>query len=320
MTRAPEPQPGPRRWPRAFGLVEAAALAASLVWISCAAAVLHLGGHDDDSLPALRLAVNLLAALVPVALIWVAAAALRSARTMRAEATRLRAALDGTRKTHVIQAQAGTTARSVDRPAAPRHATPAQRRSPSQASQAQRRPAAAPAREAPQASLALDQQRGSARPALSPEAFILALNFPMTATDRNGFRALAAARRDPRAARLVQASQDVLTLLSEDGIYMDDLVPDRARPEIWRRFARGERGRAIADLGGVRDQTALALAAARMRQDTVFRDAAHHFLRCFDRTFAAFEPEVADAELDAFAQTRTARAFMLLGRVVGTFD
>jgi len=118
----------------------------------------------------------------------------------------------------------------------------------------------------------------------------------------------------------VQASQDVLTLLSQDGIYMDDLRPDMARPELWRRFAAGERGRQIAALGGVRDRSSLALAAARMKRDPIFRDAAHHFLRRFDRMFAAFAEMATDAEISELSDTRTARAFMLLGRVAGTFD
>jgi len=118
----------------------------------------------------------------------------------------------------------------------------------------------------------------------------------------------------------VQASQDVLTLLSQDGIYMDDLNPDRSRPELWRRFAQGERGRVIGALGGVRDRTSLALTAARMREDPIFRDAAHHFLRNFDRMLTSFELVASDAELIELADTRTARAFMLLGRVTGAFD
>jgi hypothetical protein len=57
-----------------------------------------------------------------------------------------------------------------------------------------------------------------------------------------------------------------------------------------------------------------------MKQDPIFRDAAHHFLRLFDKTFASFETRASDAEIAALADTRTARAFMLLGRVAGTFD
>ena len=101
---------------------------------------------------------------------------------------------------------------------------------------------------------------------------------------------------------------------------MDDLRPDRARAEIWRRFAHGERGRAMASLGGIRDRSSLALTSGRMREDTIYRDAAHHFLRRFDQTLITFEPNATDEEISALSETRTARAFMLLGRVTGAFD
>jgi hypothetical protein len=126
--------------------------------------------------------------------------------------------------------------------------------------------------------------------------------------------------KDRKSGQLVQAAQDMLTLLSQDGIYMDDLRPDRARPEIWRRFAAGERGRTMAALGGVRDRAALALATVRLKQDPIFRDSAHHFLRLFDKMFVEFEETATDSEISALSDTRTARAFMLLGRVAGTFD
>jgi hypothetical protein len=155
---------------------------------------------------------------------------------------------------------------------------------------------------------------------VSTADFISALNFPETAEDREGFAALRRALADRRAATLIRASQDVLTLLSQDGIYMDDLTPDRARPEVWRKFASGERGPAIAGLGGIRDRSSLALSAARMRQDTIFRDSAHHFLRAFDRTLQQMADGLTDQELVALSDTRTARAFMLLGRVSGIFD
>jgi hypothetical protein len=76
----------------------------------------------------------------------------------------------------------------------------------------------------------------------------------------------------------------------------------------------------VAALGGVRDRSSLALTNARMKQDPIFRDAAHHFLRRFDQMLANFEEEATDADISALGETRTARAFMLLGRVAGTFD
>ncbi len=83
---------------------------------------------------------------------------------------------------------------------------------------------------------------------------------------------------------------------------------------------RANAGARLPALGGIRDRSSLALTAARMREDPVFRDAAHHFLRSFDKTFAEFEKNATDAELADLAETRTARAFMLFGRVTGTFD
>ena len=155
---------------------------------------------------------------------------------------------------------------------------------------------------------------------LSINDFIKALNFPETAEDEEGFAALRRGLKDRETAILIQAAQDVLTLLSQDGIYMDDLRPDMARPDVWRRFAQGERGRKIAVLGGIRDRSSLALTNGRMKQDTIFRDTVHHFLRQFDKVFAQFEEGATDADLSAFSDTRTARAFMLVGRVTGTFD
>ncbi|MEP5010461.1 MAG: hypothetical protein ABJR08_15125, partial [Roseobacter sp.] len=180
-------------------------------------------------------------------------------------------------------------------------------------------PPAPPAAE-DQPALALGTQAADMAPPLAIDDFVRALNFPETAEDEVGFAALRRALKDRTSAQLIQAAQDVLTLLSQDGIYMDDLRPDRARPEVWRQFGQGARGRPVAALGGVRDRSSLALTAGRMKQDPIFRDAAHHFLRRFDKIFAEFETTASDAEISALAETRTARAFMLLGRVAGTFD
>ena len=147
-----------------------------------------------------------------------------------------------------------------------------------------------------------------------------ALHFPDSPDDAEGFRALRLALTDHGLAKLIRAAQDVLNLLAEDGIFVDGLTADHPRPELWRKFAAGERGGIIAGLGGVRDRSSLALTAARMRGDDVFRDAAHHFLRSFDKAMVTLEPRASDSDLTALSDTRTARAFMLFGRVTGIFD
>ncbi|QFU09790.1 hypothetical protein PARPLA_00647 [Rhodobacteraceae bacterium THAF1] len=155
---------------------------------------------------------------------------------------------------------------------------------------------------------------------VSTADLVLALNFPADAEDKDGFRALKRALTDPAMKPIVTAAQDVLTLLSHDGLYMDDLAPERARPETWRRFARGERGAAVRDIGGIRVPEAVATVSDRLRSDPIFRDTALHFLRIFDQLVTRVEPRMTDTELSRLGDTRSARAFMLVGRAIGTFD
>jgi len=323
----------PRR--DAISSIEVAALALSILWlIGAAIFFLSIPNGDEataNSLNSLRFLMTILAVFMPVAMIWVAATAARSARVMREESQRLQTAIDAIRQAYVAQNQGRNTssepsvARKLDEIAAATRKTEnalatfsSRRDTPSV-----RSATAAPGPETThenQGSLALGTRAEDLAPPLERTDFIRALNFPETADDHEGFSALRRALQDRRASQLVQAAQDVLTLLSQDGIYMDDLRPDMARPEIWRQFANGARGRAVATLGGVRDRSSLALSAGRMKQDPIFRDAAHHFLRRFDKMFAEFEETATDADISALSETRTARAFMLLGRVAGTFD
>jgi hypothetical protein len=307
----------------------------SLAWIVLILAYVLMAPSGSDA-RTFGLMLTLLMVFLPLALIWVVVTTLRSVRELRAEAARLQASVDAMRATYV-QTQAQQPAamkpsveRKIDEIAAVSRqaetvlATFTSRRDMSLTVPSADRKAALvqeqPDLSAEQPALALGAPAESGRPPLSVADFIRALQFPESPEDKDGFRALRLALEDRTVAKLIRAAQDVLTLLSQDGIYMDDLKPDMSRPDLWRRFASGERGRSIAGLGGIRDRTSLALAAGRMKADPVFRDAAHHFLRSFDKTVAAFEPNATDVELADLGDTRTARAFMLLGRVTGTFD
>lgn len=317
---------------------EYVAIGLSVVWVLAVGAYVWTAPQSEGMI---GLVLTLLVVFLPLALIWAAVTTLRSVRALRAEAARLQATVEAMRVAYVASQQA--SAKVVLRPASERRLDETTdgvvRRSPEglAAGFAVRRdaaltqtvverkaaPAPAPQRpeaEAEQPGLALGTPAEDMRAPLTVADFIKSIQFPESPDDKEGFRALRLALDDRNVAKLIRASQDVLTLLSQEGIYMDDLKPDRSRAELWRKFASGERGRAIAALGGVRDRSSLALAAGRMREDPIFRDAAHHFLRTFDRTFASFEPQCSDADLVELAETRTARAFMLLGRVTGTFD
>ena len=313
---------------------EIVALVLSLVWLGGSALFFLVLGPGDAEVDSLRFVMTLLAVFMPVAMIWVAAAAARSSRIMREESERLQAAIDAMRRSYLAQQQ-GKGAPGGMEPSVQRkldEIAAAQRKTETTlATFTSSRERGAGIRKAPepepvvesgedQGLLALGTPAEALSPPLERADFIRALNFPETAEDKEGFAALRRALKDRQAAQLIQAAQDVLTLMSQDGIYMDDLRPDLARPDIWRRFAAGERGRVVAQLGGIHDRSSLALTAGRMKQDPIFRDTAHHFLRRFDKTFVEFEETASDADIAALSETRTARAFMLLGRVMGIFD
>ena len=282
----------------------------------------------ETGFDSLRFVLTLIALFLPVAMIWVAAVAARSAKIMRDEARMLHSAIDDLRENVMTEKQGSplTSKASVERKlnqiaqATKKPDVPLATFTSSRESGSKLEITSAKTIQPEQPALGLEVQPEDNTPPLPRVDLIRALNFPDTEGDAIGFAALRKALKDRSARQLVQASQDVLTLLSQDGIYMDDLAPDRSRPELWRRFAQGERGRAIGALGGVRDRTSLALTTARMREDPIFRDACHHFLRHFDKMLVSFEVVATDAELVEMSDTRTARAFMLLGRVTGAFD
>ncbi len=314
--------------------MEIAGVGLSLVWVTLILVYVLITPPGSET-RTLGLVMTLLMVFLPIALIWAVVITLRSIRELRAEAGRLQATVDAMRSSYVqAQSQGNGLKTSVERKideiaASTREAQTvlatftSRRDTALSVPSADRKAALVTPRQEPtveEPTLALGTPAEDFRPPLSVGHFIRALQFPETPEDKEGFRALRLALEDRTSSKLIRAAQDVLTLLSQDGIYMDDLQPDLCHPELWRRFSGGERGRSIAALGGIRDRTSLALTASRMKSDPVFRDAAHHFLRAFDKTFAAFEPNATDAELADLADTRTARAFMLFGRVTGTFD
>ncbi|MFQ6547530.1 hypothetical protein AADZ90_006195 [Aestuariibius sp. 2305UL40-4] len=319
--------------PSRFGGAEWMAVGLSGLWLVLVVILFLVdpGSAPRRAVPDLLLV--LVVVLTPIGLIWVSAVAIRSSRVVQAESERLQAAIDAMRKTYVAERQAGggmiRTRPDADEMVHPAAAGRGLKAVPSSNVAVMQPKAEAPAPEpAPEVEAEAEPE---SQPSLSlgPQAIALtldrpdlirALNFPDTPEDQDGFAALRRALTERSTAQLIQASQDVLTLLSQDGIYMDDLDPDPARPSLWRRFAQGERGPEMGAVGGIRDRSAIALAAGRMRADTIFRDAAHHFLRKFDQMLIAFEEGATDQEMLAMAGTRSARAFMLIGRAAGTFD
>ena len=319
--------------PRVSG--EVLAFFLSLIWlIMLAAAFRVLGLQGRQVSDTLGLIVVVLAVFLPIALIWLAVLVLRAARDMRDESRRLHTTVEGMRRGWIREQQAAglalkpTVEAKLDEIAAVQRSTETALAmfSTSRAAGGRHPVIASPAAQVDthagpdgaQPALALENPLPAVAPVEAAD-FIRALHFPENETDEAGFEALRRAMQNHATAELIRAAQDVLTTLSQEGIYMDDLRPDRARPELWRAFAQGARGPEVAPLGGIRDRSCLALTYGRMRSDPKFRDAAHRFLRAFDRQFAVFEAQASDGEIARFAETRSARAFMLLGRVTRIF-
>ncbi len=279
--------------------VELVAAGIAALWLVVSLIALAIWGIESGIGRVLLVATVVICPAICVAAL---AIAVRAHRLAAEEAERLDAAVTALRQTYLLDRQSSVGAIRPASGPAPREAAP--------------RPEPAPLEV--QADLPLDPAPKTAP--LTMIEVIRALNFPDTAEDKLGFSALAKALRDREFGNLIRSSQDLLTLLSQDGIYMDDLPPDRARPELWRRFAAGERGSAVGDVGGIRDQRSLDKITARMRDDMIFRDTAHHFLRRFDQFVTDFEAEASDEEISVMAETRSARAFMLIARASGTFD
>ncbi|MBL4873846.1 MAG: hypothetical protein JKY41_10755 [Rhodobacteraceae bacterium] len=146
-----------------------------------------------------------------------------------------------------------------------------------------------------------------------------ALDFPRDEKDAEGFRALRLAKKDESTGQLLRAAEDILNLLAQEGIYMDDLRPDIAPAYDWRMFAEGTRGTDASTVGGIIAPEAMERIKSREERDQIFRDTSLHFLRRFDIMLKNFTEGASDAQIQLLADTRTGRAFMLLGRAAGMF-
>ncbi len=149
---------------------------------------------------------------------------------------------------------------------------------------------------------------------------VRALDFPRDADDKEGFRALRSVLRHQGLAQMLQAAEDVLNLLSQEGVFVDELPMQPVDTAAWRRFMAGTRGAEVAAVGGIEDSGALETVRRLMKADTIFRDTALFFQRRFDAVLAEFAQGASDAELIDLAGTRSGRVFMLLVKLSGSLD
>ncbi|MFC0199827.1 hypothetical protein [Paracoccus rhizosphaerae] len=282
------------------------------IWLFLVALFWLLSPGDPDSGGGVGFLVSVAGIVLPIALVWLGVAQARELAVLRAETDDLRHHLSQMR-TPCPDEDISESVR-MDMPEGVRMSAP-------EPQPARPAPVARPRPPAPTraAAPAPAQPDPAEQAEVDPATLIRALNFPDGPDDAEAIEALRQALRDKANSKVLRAAQDVVTLLAGRDVYMDDLPPEPTRPETWRRYAEGGRGSAVAALGGIRQPDALEIAAAMMRDDEIFRDTAHHFLRHVDGLLARLVPKLDDLQIAVLADSRTARAFMLLGRVSGVF-
>ncbi len=313
---------GPEHW---VGLESMVAILATILWIVLCAVLFWSTDPLAIVLQAPLLQVVLaVSAGLPAAMIWVVAFTMKNARISRRQNDRLLHAVRSVR-----EAQAGQARREEP-------TDPGIQRKIGELADAQGRLEAALAQildadrmtQPESGKPAIFRRRAHGHAAYEQEEsrpltvaeLIQAMNFPDTIDDMRGMAAYRRGLKDQTIGDLIRASEDILTLFSREAMYMDDLTANSTLPETWRKYAKGGRGQEIAELGEKIDRKCLELVDERMKQDSVFRDAAEHFLRKFDKTFSEMADHLSSQEIAALADTRTARAFRLVGKVEGLFD
>jgi len=316
------------------------ALALTLIWI-LGGVIMYFAYPNiirelsrDQSLTALVL----VGLLLPIILLWMAALIAKSLLTMRRETNDMRASVEKMRKTLQVQvaeesetrdrwiqsqlAQITAMTKQTDHrlsvlaesTLAKRDETPAPRNTTALSHKASE------TIDENQADLPLPSDKKLSNAPVTIRELIKALNFPDNENDVEGFQAMRRAKNDHTTSKLMLEAQNILTMLSQDGIYVDDLRVEKPSASAWRSFAKGVRGGDVSALGMVRDRTALTLANTRLKHDTQFRETAHTFLTQFDAVLREFEKTAENTELTAMGETRSALAFMLLGRISGAFN
>lgn len=272
----------------------------SIVWLVLVMVFAWLA-PDDQAQDLGSWLIWLLGVVLPLVLVWFGIWSARTLTLLRREAEGLRAAL--TQMRNDVPGVPDAAPPATPRPPAPRRAPPP----PPETKQADTR----------QARLEFDTPDG---PDLTPTELFFALNFPDGPDDHEAIRCLRLALTNPGMARLIRAAQDVVTLLAGQGVYMDDLAVPETDARLWKQFAEGRRGADLAGLAVISDAGALDTTHDMIRQDEVFRDVAHHFMRQYDKLLANRVKVDDPAVLAGLAETRSGRAFVLLAQASGVLQ
>lgn len=131
-----------------------------------------------------------------------------------------------------------------------------------------------------------------------------------------------AALNDRGISETLALAGEVQESLAEEGLFLQDLAPIHASAASWRSYADGKRTKKLThEMAGIKDDVALTLAQTRLRSEPAFRDLALRFVASYQRLIArGAGEEGAGARLLELAETKSGRAFLLLGQLTGAFE
>lgn len=142
---------------------------------------------------------------------------------------------------------------------------------------------------------------------------VRALNFAEDADDVEGFKAVETATRNSTAKLVLDASMTVLNSLARHDIIMDDLRPSIEKPNAWRKYSEPGVEKDITALGSIGKLDYLKLVSGLYGEEKEFRSQADRLTNAIESHIGGFVSLAADHEILAFADSRTLRAFLLVG-------
>ena len=317
--------------------IDITAIVLSIVWVIFS--ILFLTFREKTNLNSsseTSFIINCLAVFVPVAMIATISMSLKISRKLKEQTIKLQTEIDALRRTYVTQQQVSGLSVKSNAERQNDEATKLSQKTETEVAQFSTRrdlndeqiknPAlkkTKPSFLKEEPLLPLEEDNNALnRPntLISVGEFIRAANFPDDENDKEGLSSLRKALLDRDLAKLLHAAQDSLRIMSEDGVYIDSIQFKTGKVELWRNFGNGKRGKKLSGILNFDDDTNLQKVNSRFKEDTVFKDVTHHFLRQFDLIFTEFSKNASDDEILQFSKTRTALVFLILANIAGTFD
>ena len=154
---------------------------------------------------------------------------------------------------------------------------------------------------------------------LTWDILLKALHFPNDKNDSPGFIALDIARKSNIVSQCLQASEDFLNLLAQDGIYLDDLKIESPPAQAWVNFVKNEKNQQKRRLRCIGIEKHIEKLKIRMRSDTIFRDTSLILLRRFDMLLQDHLGTAQDYQIFKIAETRSGKAFLIVGQISDIF-